>query len=78
MMPTWQVWLLLSIMLYVGQLFRVGCFLGQFALASLLTAGVTLTSLIVDPESQLQLFLLLSLVFAGSSHYGRRRASSQG
>lgn len=60
-MTTWQMWLLLAAMLYVGVLTSVGCFMMQFTLSALVCGGLALGE--VDLETQLQCFLLLSLVF---------------
>ncbi|NLV92225.1 MAG: hypothetical protein GX030_07525 [Firmicutes bacterium] len=73
MITNWQMWFVLSAMLFLGYVCHVGVFLGQFALASLITGGVSATNLLWELESQLQLFLLLSLIFAGSTYLRGRR-----
>lgn len=77
-MANWQVWLTLSLMLFVGRLFRVGCFLAQFSLAALITGLAAFVITAFEGELQLQVFLLLSLLFMLNTYLFRRAESTRG
>ena len=58
-MPGWVVWLLVAVVLAVGELFTLGFFLGPVALAAVLAALAAVVGLGI--EGQIATFVLASL-----------------
>ena len=59
-MVPWQMWFVLGLLLYIGRLSSVGCFMGEFAVSALASSGLALLE--IDLETQLRWFLCVSLL----------------
>ena len=74
MITNWQMWFVLSAMLFLGYVCHVGVFLGQFALASLITGGVSATNLLSGSwNPNCSCSFCFPLIFAGSTYLRGRR-----